>query len=139
MSSINASGSGTFKIGGDITVNRLGFGAMRVTGPGVWDEPKDRAEALGTLKHLPELGVNFIDTADSYGPETSENLLCEALHPYKGLLIATKGGLVRPGPDNWVPVGRPEYLRQAVALSLRRLKIERIDLWQLHRIDPKTP
>jgi len=137
--SINASQSGTFKVGGDITVNRLGFGAMRVTGPGIWDEPKDRAEALRTLKRLPELGVNFIDTADSYGPGTSEELLREALHPYKDLLIATKGGLVRPGPDNWVPLGRPEYLRQAVQLSLRRLKMERIDLWQLHRIDPKTP
>lgn len=139
MSAINASRSGMFKIGGDIEVNRLGFGAMRITGPGIWDEPKDRAEALHTLKRLLELGINFIDTADSYGPETSEILLREALHPYKGLLIATKGGLVRPGPDNWVPVGRPEYLRQAVQLSLRRLKIERIDLWQLHRIDPKTP
>ncbi len=135
----NASDSGIFKIGSNIEVTRLGFGAMRVTGQGVWGEPKDKAEALRTLKRLPELGVNFIDTADSYGPETSENLICEALHPYKGLLIATKGGLVRPGPDNWVPLGRPEYLRQAVQLSLRRLKVERIDLWQLHRIDPKTP
>ncbi len=139
MSAIHASNSGVFKVGGDIEVNRLGFGAMRVTGRGVWGEPQDRAEALKTLKRLPELGVNFIDTADSYGPETSENLLCEALHPYKGLLIATKGGLVRNGPDIWVPVGRAEYLRQAVLLSLRRLKIERIDLWQLHRIDPKVP
>ena len=129
----------TFTIGGDLKVNRLGFGAMRVTGPGVWDEPKDRAEALRTLKRLPELGVNFIDTADSYGPETSENLLREALHPYKGLVIATKGGLVRGGPDSWAPVGRPEYLRQAVLLSLRRLNIGRIDLWQLHRIDSKVP
>jgi aryl-alcohol dehydrogenase-like predicted oxidoreductase len=136
---VNASQSGSFKVGGDIVVNRLGFGAMRVTGPGVWDEPKDRAEALKTLKRLPELGINFIDTADSYGPETSENLLCEALHPYKGLLIATKGGLVRGGPDKWTSVGRAEYLEQAVKLSLRRLKVERIDLWQLHRIDPKTP
>jgi aryl-alcohol dehydrogenase-like predicted oxidoreductase len=139
VSNVNASHSGTFKVGGDITVNRLGFGAMRVTGPGVWDEPKDREEALRTLRRLPELGVSFIDTADSYGPETSENLLREALHPYKGLLIATKGGLVRGGPDQWVPVGRPEYLRQAVQLSLRRLKVKRIDLWQLHRIDAKTP
>jgi len=136
---MSAAKSGTFKIGGYIAVNRLGFGAMRITGPGVWDEPKDRAEAIKTLKRLPELGVNFIDTADSYGPETSELLIAEALHPYKGLLIATKGGLVRPGPDNWAPVGRPEYLRQAVRLSLRRLKVERIDLWQLHRIDAKTP
>src|SRR5580698_7141829 len=108
--SINASQSGTFKVGGDITVNRLGFGAMRVTGPGIWDEPEDRAEALRTLKRLPELGVNFIDTADSYGPEISENLIREALHPYKNLLIATKGGLVRNGPEIWEPVGRPEYL-----------------------------
>jgi len=139
MSNINASHSGSFKIGGDIAINRLGFGAMRVTGPGVWGEPKDRDSALATLKRLPELGVNFIDTADSYGPETSENLLREALHPYKGLLIATKGGLVRGGPEIWTPVGRPEYLRQAVLLSLRRLKIQRIDLWQLHRVDPKLP
>ena len=139
MSTINASHSGTFKVGGDITVNRLGFGAMRVTGPGIWDEPKDRAEALRTLKRLPDLGVNFIDTADSYGPGTSEELIHEALHPYKGLLIATKGGLVRGGPDKWTPLRRAEYLEQAVKLSLRRLKIERIDLWQLHRIDPKTP
>ncbi len=139
MTSANASASGTFKIGGDITVNRLGFGAMRVTGPGIWDEPRDPAEALKTLRRLPELGINFIDTADSYGPETSENLLREALHPYKGLLIATKGGLVRNGPDIWVPVARAEYLRQTVLLSLRRLKVECIDLWQLHRIDPKTP
>ncbi len=136
---INASASGTFNIGGDITVNRLGFGAMRVTGEGVWGEPKDRTEAIRTLKKLPELGVNFIDTADAYGPETSENLLMEALHPFKGLLIATKGGLTRSGPGVWAPVGRPEYLRQAVALSLRRLKVEQIDLWQLHRIDPKVP
>ena len=138
MSQIAAQ-SGTFKVGGDIEVNRLGFGAMRVTGPGIWDEPEDRAEALRTLRRLPDLGVNFIDTADSYGPETSENLICEALHPYPGMLIATKGGIVRNGPDVWVPVGRPEYLRQAVLLSLRRLKIERIDLWQLHRIDEKVP
>ncbi len=135
----DASNSGQFKIGGDMTINRLGFGAMRVTGPGIWGEPKDRTEAIATLKRLPELGVNFIDTADSYGPETSELLLREALAPYKGLLIATKGGLTRHGPDKWMPVGRAEYLRQCVLLSLRRLNIERIDLWQLHRIDPKTP
>ena len=139
MNPINATRSGIFKLGGDIEINRLGFGAMRITGPGVWDEPVDKAEALKTLRRLPELGVNFIDTADSYGPETSENLLCEALHPYSGLLIATKGGLTRHGPDIWAPVGRPEYLRQAVLLSLRRLKVERIDLWQLHRIDAKVP
>jgi aryl-alcohol dehydrogenase-like predicted oxidoreductase len=135
----NASASGTFKIGGEIEVYRLGFGAMRVTGPGVWDEPEDRTEALRTLRRLPELGVNFIDTADAYGPGTSEELLRAALHPYKGLLIATKGGLTRQGPGLWEPVGRPEYLRQAVMLSLRRLKAETIDLWQLHRIDEKVP
>lgn len=135
----NAKSSGSFKIGGDITINRLGFGAMRITGPGVWGEPVDRDEALRTLRRLPELGVNLIDTADSYGPETSENLIREALHPYTGLLVATKGGLVRHGPDIWMPVGRPEYLRHAVMLSLRRLNVERIDLWQLHRIDPKVP
>lgn len=139
MTEINAASSGSFKIGGDITVNRLGFGAMRITGEGVWDEPSDRAEALRTLKRLPELGVNFIDTADAYGPATSEDLICEALHPYSGLLIATKGGLTRQGPNQWTPVGRPEYLRQAVQMSLRRLKLEQIDLWQLHRIDPKVP
>lgn len=139
MDTINASQSGTFKIGGEITINRLGFGAMRVTGPGIWGEPKDRAEALRTLKCLPELGINFIDTADSYGPGTSEELLREALHPYKDMLIATKGGLTRPGPDSWVPRADPEYLRQAVKASLHRLKIERIDLWQLHRIDSKIP
>lgn len=136
---INARYSGMFSIGGDMKINRLGFGAMRVTGPGIWDEPKDRTEAMRTLRRLPELGVNFIDTADSYGPETSENLLYEALHPYKGMVIATKGGLVRPGPDVWLPCGRPEYLKQTVALSLRRLKVDQIELWQLHRIDPKVP
>lgn len=139
MTKANAAQSGTFKVGGDIEVHRLGFGAMRVTGPGIWGEPENRAEALATLRRLPELGVNFIDTADAYGPETSENLLREALHPYKNMLIATKGGLVRNGPNVWVPVGRPEYLRQAVMLSMRRLKVERIDLWQLHRIDDKVP
>ena len=138
MSLVNASESGRFTVG-DITVNRLGFGAMRITGPGIWDEPGDRAEVLRTLRRLPELGVNFIDTADSYGPEVSETLIREALYPYSGLLIATKGGLTRHGPDRWAPVGRPEYLRQAVLMSLRRLGIERIDLWQLHRIDPKVP
>ncbi|GLK66631.1 aldo/keto reductase [Hansschlegelia plantiphila] len=138
MSTTNASASGQFTLG-DHTVNRLGFGAMRVTGDGVWGEPRDRDEALKTLRRLPELGVNFIDTADSYGPEVSENLIAEALKPYKGLLIATKGGLTRHGPQIWAPVGRPEYLRQCVLMSLRRLGVERIDLWQLHRIDPKTP
>lgn len=139
MGNINAAASGQFTLGNDLTVNRLGFGAMRITGRGVWDEPEDRPEALRTLKRLPELGVNFIDTADSYGPEVSENLIYEALSPYPGLVIATKGGLVRDGSDIWHPVGRPEYLRQCVLMSLRRLGVERIDLWQLHRIDAKVP
>ncbi len=138
MSAPNASASGQFILG-DITINRLGFGAMRLTGKGVWGEPADRAACLATLRRLPELGVNFIDTTDSYGPAVSENLIAEALYPYDGLLIATKGGLARPGPDIWAPLGRPEYLRECVTRSLRRLKIERIDLWQLHRIDPKVP
>jgi aryl-alcohol dehydrogenase-like predicted oxidoreductase len=138
MKKIDAAASGRFHIG-DIVVNRLGFGAMRITGPGIWGPPADRAEALRTLRRLPELGVNFIDTADSYGPAVSEELVREALHPYDGLLIATKGGLTRSGPDQWAPDGRPEYLRQAVRMSLLRLGVERIDLWQLHRIDPKVP
>jgi len=139
MSEPNAAAAGAFKIGGEIAVNRLGFGAMRVTGADVWGPPADRAEALRTLRRLPELGVNLIDTADSYGPGTSEELLREALHPYDGLLIATKGGLERPGPGQWVSNGRPAYLRQCVQASLRRLGVERIDLWQLHRIDSKVP
>ncbi len=134
----NAKASGTFRLGGDIEVNRLGFGAMRITGEGIWGEPGDRDEALRVLKRLPKLGVNFIDTADAYGPDVSEDLLREALHPYNGLVIATKGGQVRNGPGVWVPLGRPEYLRQCVLMSLRRLGVERIDLWQLHRIDPKV-
>jgi len=139
MSQISAQASGTFSLGGDLTVNRLGFGAMRVTGRGIWGEPEDREEALRVLRRLPELDVNFIDTADSYGPFVSEDLIREALHPYgEGMVIATKGGLTRHGPDVWPPLGRPEYLRQCVLMSLRRLRLERIDLWQLHRIDPKT-
>ena len=134
----NAAKSGTFRIGGR-TINRLGFGAMRITGRGIWGEPQDRGQALRTLKRLPELGVNFIDTADSYGPDVSENLIREALHPYDGLLIATKGGLERPGPDNWVPNGRPDYLLKEVHKSLKQLGVEQITLWQLHRIDPKVP
>jgi aryl-alcohol dehydrogenase-like predicted oxidoreductase len=139
MSTINAAASGEFSVGGDMPVNRLGFGAMRLTGSGIWGEPKDLEEALRVLRRVPELGVNFIDTADSYGPEVSELLIRETLQPYNGLLIATKGGLERPGPSNWVPNGRPEYLRQCVAGSLKRLGVERIDLWQLHRIDPRVP
>ncbi len=135
----NAAAAGQFAVAGEIIVNRLGFGAMRITGPGIWGEPEDRAAALATLRALPGLGVNFVDTADSYGPYVSEDLIREALHPYRGMLIATKGGLVRTGPDQWAPVGRPEYLRQEVQMSLRRLGLERIDLWQLHRIDPKVP
>jgi pyridoxine 4-dehydrogenase len=134
-----ASAAGHFKIGGDLEVARLGYGAMRITGDGIWGEPADREECLRTLKALPELGVSFIDTADSYGPFVSEDLIAEALHPYDGLVIATKGALTRHGPNIWMPVGRPEYLRQCVLMSLRRLKVERIDLWQLHRIDPKVP
>jgi pyridoxine 4-dehydrogenase len=130
----------TFRIGGDLEVNRLGFGAMRLTGKGIWDEPKDTGEAKRVLKRAVDLGVNFIDTADSYGPDVSERLIGEALSPFpKGLVVATKGGLTRQGPDQWLPVGRPEYLAQQVEMSLRFLKTTVIDLWQLHRIDPKVP
>jgi len=135
MSTLSATLSGDFTIGGDLTVHRLGFGAMRITGEGVWGEPADPAEAKRTLKRVPELGIDFIDTADSYGPEVSERLIREVLHPYKDLVIATKGGLTRPGPGQWVPNGRPQYLRQQVTGSLARLGVDRIDLWQLHRID----
>lgn len=127
-------------LGGDMKIHRLGFGAMRITGEGIWGEPRDPEKAKQVLRRALELGVNFIDTADSYGPEVSERLIAEALHPYpKELVIATKGGLTRSGPNRWAPVGRPEYLRQCVEISLRRLRVERIDLWQLHRIDPKVP
>jgi pyridoxine 4-dehydrogenase len=126
-------------LGGDINVRRLGYGSMRITGKGVWGLPVDVPAALATLRRLPELGVDFIDTADSYGPFVSEDLIREALHPYKELLIATKGGLTRQGPDIWTVLGRPEYLRQCVLMSLRRLGVERIDLWQLHRVDPNVP
>ncbi|MDR6937458.1 aldo/keto reductase [Luteibacter sp. 3190] len=139
MTQANASASGTFRIGGDLEVNRLGFGAMRITGKGIWGNPEDPAKAKAVLEALPETGINFIDTADSYGPYVSEDLIREVLHPYKGLVIATKGGLTRHGPDQWAPVGRPEYLRQCVLMSLRRLGVERIDLWQLHRVDEKVP
>ena len=131
--------SGTFDIGGDLTVNRLGFGAMRLTGKGVWGPPADRDECMRVLRRAVELGVDFIDTADSYGPNISEEIIAEALHPYKdGLRIATKVGFTRTGPNKWVPVGRPEYLRQQTELSLRKLKVDTIDLLQLHRIDPKV-
>ncbi len=140
MATPNAALSGEFLLGGDIRIHRLGFGAMRITGEGIWGEPRDREEAKRVLRRLPDLGVNFIDTADSYGPEVSEQLIAEALYPYpKGLLIATKGGLTRTGPNQWVPVGRAEYLRQCVEMSLRRLRLDRIDLYQLHRFDPKVP
>lgn len=137
--STSAAPSGTFRIGGDLPVTRLGFGAMRITGKGVWGDPPDRGRALEVLRRLPELGVDFIDTADSYGPHVSEELIREALHPYDGITVATKAGLTRQGPDIWSPVGRPEYLRQCCLMSLRRLGVERIDLFQLHRIDPKVP
>ena len=136
----NAAASGTFCLGGDLPVHRLGYGAMRLTGKGIWGEPKDPAEAKQVLRRAVELGITFIDTADSYGPEVSERLIGEALHPYPaGLVIATKGGLTRSGPEQWHPVGRPEYLTQCVEMSLRRLRVERIDLYQLHRIDAKVP
>jgi aryl-alcohol dehydrogenase-like predicted oxidoreductase len=139
MNTLDAAKSGSFAIGGDIEVHRLGFGAMRITGDGIWGEPKDRAEAIRTLKRLPEIGVNLVDTADSYGPDVSEKLIHEALHPYKGMLIATKGGFERPGPGNWVTNGRPDYLVGQVHKSLKQLGVEQIGLWQLHRIDPKVP
>ncbi|SDR99019.1 aldo/keto reductase [Bradyrhizobium canariense] len=139
MDTLDASQSGTFKIGGEIAIHRLGFGAMRITRDGIWGEPRDRAEVIRTLKRLPEIGVNFVDTADSYGPDVSENLIREALHPYKGMLVATKAGLERPGPNNWVPNGRPDYLVRELHKSLKQLGVEQIGLWQLHRIDPGVP
>ncbi len=140
MATVNAKASGTFSMGGDLTVVRLGYGAMRLTGEGIWGEPKDKEEAKKVLRRAVELGVNFIDTADSYGPDVNERLIGEALAPYApGVVVATKAGLTRQGPNKWLPVGRPEYLAQQVEMSLRRLKVERIDLWQLHRIDPKVP
>src|SRR5438477_1487122 len=135
-----AAAAGTLTLGGDLVVNRMGFGAMRITGPGIWGEPKDPAEAHRVLRRAVELGVNFIDTADAYGPEVSERLIAEALHPYpQNLVIATKGGLERPGPNRWVPNCRPERLKRCCEDSLRRLKLERIDLYQLHRVDPNVP
>jgi pyridoxine 4-dehydrogenase len=140
MTTSTASKAGTFDIGGDLTVNRLGYGTMQLTGEGVWGEPDDRDEAIRVLRRAVERGVNFIDTADSYGPEVAENLIYEALHPYgEDLVIATKAGLTRAGPRDWRPVGRPEYLRQQCEMSLRRLSLETIPLFQLHRIDAKVP
>ena len=135
-----AAAAGTITLGDDLTVNRMGFGTMRLTGPGIWGPPADRAEAIRVLRRAVELGVNFIDTADSYGPHVSEEIIAEALHPYPvGVVIATKGGMERPGPGAWAPNGRPEYLRRQLEGSLRRLRLDRIDLYQLHRIDPKVP
>lgn len=135
-----ASAAGTIQLGGELTVNRLGFGAMRITGQGIWGEPSDRNNALRLLQHAVELGINFIDTADSYGPGTSELLIAEALHPYPaGLVIATKGGLLRPGRDEWQRDARPQQLRQACEASLERLRLDCIDVYQLHAIDPKVP
>jgi len=135
-----AKNAGEFLIGNDLRITRLGFGSMRITGKGIWGEPADRPEALRVLRRAVELGINFIDTADSYGPAVSEELIAEALHPYPaGLVIATKGGFMRPGPDKWVENGKPEHLRSALDGSLRRLRLERIDLYQLHRIDPNVP
>src|SRR2546430_11276284 len=135
-----AGNNSLFRLGGDLSVNRLGFGAMRITGEGIWGWPPDRDNARKVLRRAVELGVDLIDTADAYGPETSELLIAEALHPYpKGLVIATKGGLTRPGPGQWEPNGRPDYLKACVDKSLKRLKLDRIDLYQLHRIDKKVP
>jgi pyridoxine 4-dehydrogenase len=137
---VTAAAAGTIGIGGDLTVNRMGFGAMRITGTGIWGDPPDQARAIATLRRVVELGVNFIDTADAYGPDVSENLIAEALHPYSDdMVIATKGGLVRPGPGVWDADGRPEHLRAACEGSLRRLRIEQIPLYQFHRPDPKVP
>ncbi|MGW2047327.1 aldo/keto reductase [Streptomyces sp. NPDC001858] len=135
-----AEASGTFRLGGDLEINRLGYGTMQLTGQGVWGEPKDRGEAIRVIKRAAELGVNFFDTADAYGPEVTDNLLREALHPYgDDIIVATKVGQTRQGPNLWTPLGRPDYLRQQAEMSLRRLGVERIDLLQLHRIDPDTP
>jgi aryl-alcohol dehydrogenase-like predicted oxidoreductase len=138
MATISAAGSGTFTIGGDLEVTRLGYGAMRIVGDGVWGPAKDPEKVQAVLKRLPELGVDFIDTADSYGPEYSEQYIAQALAPYDGVTVATKGGFTRHGPGDWQQLGRWEYLRQCALLSLRRLRVERIDLWQLHRIDERT-
>ena len=139
MAKLDARKSGTFKIGGDIEINRLGFGAMRITGKGIWGPPDDKTEALKTLKRVPELGINFIDTADSYGPDISEQLIREALYPYDGILIASKAGFRRPGPSVWETDGDPKRLREQAIRSCRKLGLEQIGLWQLHRIDRKVP
>lgn len=139
MPSSSAKKSGTFQIGGELTVHRLGFGAMRLTGPGIWGDPEDRREAIRILERLPQLDVQLIDTADSYGPAVSEQLIREVLHPYRGLVVATKAGLLRTGPQQWHPHGRPEYLIQQAHLSRWRLQVEQIALWQLHRIDSAVP
>lgn len=140
MTTLSVHASGTFAIGGDRSVNRLGFGAMRITGSGIWGEPADRDGAIAVLRRAVELGVNLIDTADSYGPFVSEDLIAAALHPYAAdLVIATKGGLTRSGPGKWHAVGRGDYLRQCVEMSLRRLRLDVIDLYQFHRVDPQTP
>jgi len=136
---VSAAKSGKFRIGPDMEVQRLGFGSMRLTGPGIWGPPPQRAQAIRTLQRVPQLGINFIDTADSYGPNVVEELIREALHPYEGVYVATKAGLARTGPDQWTPLGRAEYLIQQAYTSCSRLGVERIDLWQLHRIDPKVP
>src|SRR4051794_15493353 len=138
-SSTVAAASGTFTLGGDLTINRLGYGAMRLTGKGVWGPPADRDECVRVLRRAVDLGVNFIDTADSYGPYVCEEIIHEALHPYEGLVIATKAGLLRTGPDVWIPLGNPNYLRQECEMSLRRLGVDTIDLYQLHRIDGNFP
>jgi pyridoxine 4-dehydrogenase len=139
MIKLDARKSGSFKVGGEIEIHRLGFGAMRITGPGIWGQPANRPEAIRTLKRLPELGIDFVDTADSYGPDVSEQLIREALHPYRGMLIATKAGLTRSGPSAWEPDARPEYLRKEALRSCKQLGVEQIGLWQLHRVDPKVP
>ena len=139
MAKLDARNSGTFKIGGDIEIYRLGFGAMRITGKGIWGPPEDRTEALRTLKRVPELGIDFVDTADSYGPDVSEQLIREALYRYDGILIATKAGFRRPGPGVWETDGNPKYLREQAIRSCHKLGIEQIGLWQLHRLDPKVP
>jgi aryl-alcohol dehydrogenase-like predicted oxidoreductase len=139
MSEVTAAASGRFEVGGEIEINRLGFGAMRITGPGVWGPPQDKAEAIRVLRRLPELGVNFIDTANSYGPDVSEALIREALHPYDGLLIATKAGFTRSGPDRWAVDCRPDQLIAETKKSLKKLGVEQIGLWQLHRIDLRVP